>query len=250
MSTRAEGGPCTPARDRLSRVRPGEPRVRRFCNACGSKLEGLPPGDREERKVVTVLFANLVGFTSLAEHMDPEDVRAVLRGYHGRLQLELERFGGTVEKFIGDAVMAVFGAPRSHEDDPERAVRAALAICDWVNDEQSEDRPLQVPPGRNFRTGRTGANRPSPRLDGSVAARESGRRPLWVAQAWGPTVTVPTVSVGLASMTTPTSSTSSSSWRRCAAVSSRSGSTVIARLRPERRWCHTPPTTPLTSSTA
>ncbi len=116
----------------------------RFCNACGSKLEGAPPGAREERKVVTVLFADLVGFTSLAEHMDPEDVREMLRGYHGRLQQELERFGGTVEKFIGDAVMAAFGAPTSHEDDPERAVRAALAICDWVNDEQGDDRPLQV----------------------------------------------------------------------------------------------------------
>jgi class 3 adenylate cyclase len=89
----------------------------------------------EERKVVTVLFADLVGFTARAELMDPEDVRAVLAPYHVRLRCELERFGGTVEKFIGDAVMALFGAPVAHEDDPERAVRAALAIRDWARDE-------------------------------------------------------------------------------------------------------------------
>jgi class 3 adenylate cyclase len=84
---------------------------------------------------VTVLFADLVGFTSRAEQMDPEDVRALLSPYYARLRAELERFGGTVEKFIGDAVMALFGAPASHEDDPERAVRAALAIRDWVHEE-------------------------------------------------------------------------------------------------------------------
>jgi class 3 adenylate cyclase len=76
---------------------------------------------RRERKVVTVLFADLVGFTARAEQLDPEDVEAILRPYHERLRGELERFGGTVEKFIGDAVMALFGAPIAHEDDPERA---------------------------------------------------------------------------------------------------------------------------------
>jgi class 3 adenylate cyclase/tetratricopeptide (TPR) repeat protein len=90
---------------------------------------------RRERKVVTVLFADLVGFTSRAESLDPEDVEAILRPYHERLRSELERFGGTVEKFIGDAVMALFGAPVAHEDDPERAVRAALAIRDWAEEE-------------------------------------------------------------------------------------------------------------------
>jgi class 3 adenylate cyclase/tetratricopeptide (TPR) repeat protein len=87
-----------------------------------------------ERKVVTVLFADLVGFTARSERLDPEDVEAILRPYHERLRSELERFGGTVEKFIGDAVMALFGAPVAHEDDPERAVRAALAIRDWARD--------------------------------------------------------------------------------------------------------------------
>jgi class 3 adenylate cyclase/tetratricopeptide (TPR) repeat protein len=86
--------------------------------------------------VVTVLFADLVGFTAQAEALDPEDVEAILRPYHERLRRELERFGGTVEKFIGDAVMALFGAPLAHEDDPERAVRAALAIRDWAREEE------------------------------------------------------------------------------------------------------------------
>src|SRR5213082_1795280 len=93
------------------------------------------PESRKERKVVTCLFADLVGFTARAESLDPEDVEAILRPYHERLRFELERYGGTVEKFIGDAVMALFGAPVSHEDDPERAVRAALAIRDWARDE-------------------------------------------------------------------------------------------------------------------
>src|SRR5438874_11657840 len=92
---------------------------------------------RRERKVVTVLFADLVGFTARAEQLDPEDVEAILHPYHERLRSELERFGGTVEKFIGDAVMALFGAPVAHEDDPERAVRAALAIRDWAREEDS-----------------------------------------------------------------------------------------------------------------
>ena len=97
----------------------------RFCSGCGSALEEHA-GGREERKVVTCLFCDLVGFTARAEAMDPEDVRRLLQPYHTRTRDELESFGGTVEKFIGDAVMAVFGAPTAREDDPERAVRAAL----------------------------------------------------------------------------------------------------------------------------
>ncbi len=93
---------------------------------------------RRERKVVTVVFCDLVGFTSQAEAMDPEDVEAILRPYHERVRAELERHGGTVEKFIGDAVMALFGAPTAHEDDPERAVRAALSIRDFALEEKLE----------------------------------------------------------------------------------------------------------------
>jgi class 3 adenylate cyclase/tetratricopeptide (TPR) repeat protein len=83
-----------------------------------------------ERKVVSVLFVDLVGFTGQSESADPEDVDALLRSYHRDVRREIERFGGTVEKFIGDAVVAVFGAPATHEDDAERAVRAALRILD------------------------------------------------------------------------------------------------------------------------
>ncbi len=87
---------------------------------------------REERRVVTVVFTDLVGFTERSEELDPEDVRAMLTTYYGQARSTFEEHGGTVDKFIGDAVLAVFGAPVAHEDDPERAVRAALAICEWA----------------------------------------------------------------------------------------------------------------------
>jgi class 3 adenylate cyclase/tetratricopeptide (TPR) repeat protein len=111
------------------------PAENRFCGSCGQELDAGAGTPRQERKTITVLFADLVGFTSTAERMDPEDVRAMLSPYYARLRGELERHGGTVEKFIGDAVVALFGAPVAHEDDPERAVRAALAIRDWIADE-------------------------------------------------------------------------------------------------------------------
>ena len=106
----------------------------RFCSWCATSLAAEAP-QREERKVVTCLFCDLVGFTARAERMDPEDVRSLLQPYHALVRSELEHFGGTVEKFIGDAVMAVFGAPTAHEDDPERAVRAALAIREALAEE-------------------------------------------------------------------------------------------------------------------
>jgi class 3 adenylate cyclase len=112
----------------------------RFCNACASSLQADERPLGEERKTVTVVFVDLVGFTAQAERLDPEDVRGLLSPYHARVRAELERRGGTVEKFIGDAVMAAFGAPVAHEDDPERAVRAALAIRDWI----AEQEDLQV----------------------------------------------------------------------------------------------------------
>ena len=105
------------------------------CANCGAPLAIEAPTTREERKVVTCLFCDLVGFTARAERMDPEDVRRLLQPYHARVRSELVRFGGTVEKFIGDAVMAVFGAPVAHEDDPERAVRAALSIREALGEE-------------------------------------------------------------------------------------------------------------------
>jgi class 3 adenylate cyclase/tetratricopeptide (TPR) repeat protein len=110
-----------------------------YCTSCGARL-----AEPQERKVVTVLFADLVGFTRRAERLDPEDVRQVLAPYHARLRLELERFGGTVEKFIGDAVMALFGAPAAHEDDPERGVRAALAIREAIAELNAADPGLDL----------------------------------------------------------------------------------------------------------
>src|SRR5437773_5450013 len=107
----------------------------------------MPHEPRRERKVVTVVFVDLVGFTSRAESLDPEDVEAILRPYHERLRATLEHYGGTVEKFIGDAVMAVFGAPTAHEDDPERAVRAALAIRDALADEEELDVRIGITTG-------------------------------------------------------------------------------------------------------
>ena len=105
------------------------PEGARFCPACGAALGGLAG---EERKVVTVLFADIVDSTASADARDPEEVRAALRPKLAHMRGELERFGGTFEKYVGDAVMAVFGAPVAHEDDPERAVRAALAIRDGL----------------------------------------------------------------------------------------------------------------------
>jgi predicted ATPase/class 3 adenylate cyclase len=105
----------------------------RFCGACGAPLTApVGVGIEQERKVVSALFCDLVGFTSRAEVMDPEDVHEMLRMYYASVRSEFEGFGGTVAKFIGDAVFVLFGAPRAHEDDPERAVRAALAGVDGV----------------------------------------------------------------------------------------------------------------------
>jgi class 3 adenylate cyclase len=98
-----------------------------FCGRCGAPLTSAPASQAEERKVVTVLFCDLVGFTARSDKADPEDVQARLRPYHAQLRREIERFGGTLDKLIGDGVMAVFGAPAAHEDDPERAVRCASA---------------------------------------------------------------------------------------------------------------------------
>jgi class 3 adenylate cyclase/tetratricopeptide (TPR) repeat protein len=102
----------------------------KFCMGCASPLSGPAHVLAEERKVVSVLFCDLVGFTAASEAADPEDVRARLRPYHALLRERIVAFGGTVEKFVGDAVMAVFGAPVAHEDDAERAVRAGLTILE------------------------------------------------------------------------------------------------------------------------
>ena len=101
----------------------------RFCEACGTALETAPPA-REQRKTVTVLFCDVTASTSLGESTDPEALRAVLARYFQRMKGIVESHGGTVEKFIGDAVMAVYGVPQVHEDDALRAVRAAVEMRD------------------------------------------------------------------------------------------------------------------------
>jgi class 3 adenylate cyclase/tetratricopeptide (TPR) repeat protein len=113
----------------------------KFCSECATPLAGAPPipaGRAEpanpgtERRLVSVLFADLVGFTTLAADRDPEETRELLAQYFELAREIVARYGGTLEKFIGDAVMAVWGAPTAHEDDAERAVRAALELVDAV----------------------------------------------------------------------------------------------------------------------
>ncbi len=110
------------------------PEGAKFCLACGQQLAAAAPAGRDERRIVSVVFVDLVGFTSRSEQLDPEDVRAFLTPYHDFVRREFESFGGVVEKFIGDAIVAVFGAPTAYGDDAERAVRAALAVRDGVRE--------------------------------------------------------------------------------------------------------------------
>jgi class 3 adenylate cyclase/tetratricopeptide (TPR) repeat protein len=120
----------------------------RFCTNCGAALgaqaareaeaardaEPAPAPAADERRRVTVLFADLSGYTAVAERMDPEAVKTLVDGALRRLGQEVERFGGTVDKYIGDNVMAIFGAPVAHEDDAERAVRAGLGMQEAMTD--------------------------------------------------------------------------------------------------------------------
>ena len=125
----------------------------RFCMSCGTALDAgqsLPagpgaPAERlpEERRQVTVLFADLSGYTAIAERMDPEAVKSLVDRALMRLGGEVERFGGTIDKYIGDNVMAIFGAPVAHEDDAERAVRAGLGMQDAMG-EVNEGLPAGV----------------------------------------------------------------------------------------------------------
>ena len=116
----------------------------KFCLNCGRSLIESAGGAVEERKVVTVLFCDLVGFTARSDKADPEDVKAALRPFHSLIKGEIEAFGGTLDKFIGDAALGVFGSPTSHEDDPERAVRAALSIADRITASNDSDPSLSL----------------------------------------------------------------------------------------------------------
>jgi class 3 adenylate cyclase len=138
--TLATGRFCVHCAAPLQQICPscGAPAVpgARFCSECAAPLtaaaSAAPAVPVAERRLVSVLFADLVGFTTLSEHRDPEEVRELLSRYFDRCRTLIGRYGGTVEKFIGDAVMAVWGTPVAREDDPERAVRAALALTQMV----------------------------------------------------------------------------------------------------------------------
>jgi len=114
-------------------IEPGK----RFCGDCGSPVGGAPAPAIDapdaskrvaERRLTTIMFGDLVGFTTLAEARDAEDTRDLLSQYFAMANTVVARYGGTIEKFIGDAVMAVWGVPVAHEDDAERAVRAGLDL--------------------------------------------------------------------------------------------------------------------------
>ncbi len=118
----------------------------RFCGACGTALSAPQPS-REVRKTVTVLFCDVSGSTAMGERLDPESTRRVMTRYFDAMRAAIERHGGTVEKFIGDAVMAVFGVPVVHEDDALRAVRAATdmrAALTELNEELERDWGVRI----------------------------------------------------------------------------------------------------------
>ena len=110
----------------------------RFCGRCSSPLEGELAARGDVRKTITVLFCDVMGSTQLGEHLDPETVRRVMGRYFDEMKAVLESHGGTVEKFIGDAIMAVFGVPVVHEDDALRAIRAAQGMRERLGELNKE----------------------------------------------------------------------------------------------------------------
>ncbi len=143
----------------------------RFCGQCGAVLAHSPQPTvtqpREERRWVTVLFVDVSGFTAMSEQMDPEDVKILADGWTRRLSQEIRQFGGTVINVVGDEVVAVFGAPTAHEDDPERAVRAGLAMAS-LNLSDDPDRPIQVHVGLNTGEVMAGLMGPRERRDYNI----------------------------------------------------------------------------------
>src|SRR5438094_6846011 len=137
----------------------------KFCEECGFSFAAMPAGAQEQRKTVTVLFCDLTGSTALGETLDPERLRALLARYFERMKAIVERHGGSLEKFIGDAVMAVFGIPLLHEDDALRALRAAAEMRDRL---AGLNRELEVEYGMRLRA-RVGV------ATGEVVAGDSAR---------------------------------------------------------------------------
>lgn len=122
----------------------------RFCPFCGHEVLGALT---EERRVITVVFADIVGYTSLSEHLDPERTKRLIDGAFQRLQGDIHEFGGRVDKILGDGVLAIFGAPVGHEDDPDRAIRAAMqmhsSIAAFSESQPDLDAPLRLRIGIN-----------------------------------------------------------------------------------------------------
>lgn len=140
-----------------------------YCQRCGASLRA-DERPSAERKVVSVLFVDLVGFTAHSDRADPEDVRDLLQLYHSKVKEQAERFGGTVEKFIGDAVMAVFGAPNAHTDDPERAVRAGLMALKAVQELNQQQPGLDFSARASVNTGEAVVSIRAGRTDGGALA--------------------------------------------------------------------------------
>lgn len=138
-----EAGPYTRPVAACQSCGAGLPAGARFCAFCGTPVHATP-ATSEERRTVTILFADLVGFTERSDRADPEDVRRTLVPFHRRVKDDLEAYGGTLDKFIGDAVLGVFGAPIAHEDDPVRAVRAGLRILGSIEDLRRQDPDIAV----------------------------------------------------------------------------------------------------------
>ena len=180
-----------------------------------------------ERKIVSVVFVDLVGFTAMSEALDPEEVRRLLGPYYQRVREELEGYGGTVEKFIGDAVMALFGAPVAHEDDAERAVRAGYAVLQAVRRLPSDGTAAALRVRIGIATGEAVVD---------VNARPRRARPP-------PTATSSTRPRGCRRARRPTASwwTSAPTGRRASRSTSGRSRCCWRRARPSRcrcgRWC-------------
>ena len=136
------------------------PPLAEFCDECGQRLEEVVEAEKAapelegERKHVTVLFSDMSGYTAMSERLDPEDVKEITSRIFGRISKVIGKYEGFVEKFVGDAVMALFGVPKTHEDDPVRAIRAAREIHDLVEAlspelEERVGRPLSMHTGIN-----------------------------------------------------------------------------------------------------
>src|SRR4051794_11540402 len=127
-----------------------------FCLACGAALPRAAPAPPSARKTVTVLFADVAGSTRLGEQLDPESLRRVMSRWFEAMSDAIRAHGGAVEKFVGDAVMAVFGVPQLHEDDALRAVRAAVdmrAALGPLNEEVERERGVRIQMRTGINTG-------------------------------------------------------------------------------------------------